>query len=339
MVLEMKRQPTCVASWTQGLLTWCEIQGLDRAALLRCAELDEKDLQRHDARISSGANQAIWEEIQRLRPDDAFGLDFAAFGLRLESYDSLGYLTRSCDDVREAFQMCHRYSRWINEVAEPSMRIEGDRVILTCMPSEGSWPRHFAEARVAMYLTLARSWTGRDWAPRSVRFQHPRPADVSRHTEIFGDRLLFDQEANELELDADILSFPLFTADPKMKALLVERMDEKMRRLPGDDLVNNISRIIASDLPANPPKLEAVAKQLGLGPRTLQRRLATEDTTFQQVADETRQRIAEHYLKERTRSISECSSLVGFSEEAAFRRAFKRWVGVSPRKFRSQSRG
>ncbi|WP_156508573.1 AraC family transcriptional regulator, partial [Oleiphilus sp. HI0132] len=70
---------------------------------------------------------------------------------------------------------------------------------------------------------------------------------------------------------------------------------------------------------------------------TLYRKLKKEQVSFQSLVEEVRQREAERYLKENKVSISEVAFLLGFSELSAFSRAFKRWTGESPAKFRAKS--
>jgi AraC-like DNA-binding protein len=75
---------------------------------------------------------------------------------------------------------------------------------------------------------------------------------------------------------------------------------------------------------------------MALSPRTLQRRLAIEGTSFAEVPDDTRRHIAEAYIKDRALALTDVSYLLGFSEPSAFTRAFQRWFGLAPRQFRNQ---
>ena len=77
---------------------------------------------------------------------------------------------------------------------------------------------------------------------------------------------------------------------------------------------------------------DAIADRLGMSSDTLLRRLKAEGATFEAVLDELRHKMALHYLDGKKVSVNETAYLVGFSEAAAFSRAFKRWTGTSPRK-------
>jgi AraC-like DNA-binding protein len=80
--------------------------------------------------------------------------------------------------------------------------------------------------------------------------------------------------------------------------------------------------------------MDAVADKMALSRQTLFRRLKAEGTTFEKVLDELRHRLALHYLGGKKVSVNETAYLVGFSDPAAFSRAFKRWTGTSPRAMR-----
>jgi AraC-like DNA-binding protein len=85
--------------------------------------------------------------------------------------------------------------------------------------------------------------------------------------------------------------------------------------------------------------MDAVASQLGISRQTLFRKLKAEGVTFAAVLDELRHRMAADYLGARKVSVNETAYLVGFSEPAAFSRAFKRWTGCSPGAMRAATSG
>ena len=79
-----------------------------------------------------------------------------------------------------------------------------------------------------------------------------------------------------------------------------------------------------------------IAGKLCFSRQTLFRKLKTEDVTFEQVLDELRQKLALNYLRANKASVKETARLVGYSDPAAFSRAFKRWTGTSPRTYVSR---
>lgn len=79
--------------------------------------------------------------------------------------------------------------------------------------------------------------------------------------------------------------------------------------------------------------MDTIAGKLGLSRQTLFRKLKAESITFEKILDELRRKLALHYLNGKKVSVNEIAYLLGFSEPAAFSRAFKRWTGSSPRMY------
>jgi AraC-like DNA-binding protein len=94
--------------------------------------------------------------------------------------------------------------------------------------------------------------------------------------------------------------------------------------------------IIATDLAKGEPPIDAVAKKLAMTPRTLQRRLRDEGTTFKAVLEGLRADLAERYLRDKRVGITEVAFLLGYADASAFARAHKRWRGSSPAATRRQ---
>ena len=92
--------------------------------------------------------------------------------------------------------------------------------------------------------------------------------------------------------------------------------------------------MIAKSLSEGIPRVADVARTLGLSVRSLHRRLAQDGLSFRMLTEETRKELAEGLLRDERYSLSEIAFLTGFSEQSAFNRAFKRWIGRSPAQHR-----
>jgi AraC-like DNA-binding protein len=113
-------------------------------------------------------------------------------------------------------------------------------------------------------------------------------------------------------------------------------MDQKPRP---DDIVGLTQNEIMRALHGGDPDRDVVAKRLGMSPRTLQRRLGERDTTYKDLLDTCRKGLAEEHLKRSELALCEIAYLLGFSDQSAFNRAFKRWTGARPREFRLRAQG
>ncbi|MCY1546281.1 Helix-turn-helix domain protein [compost metagenome] len=101
-------------------------------------------------------------------------------------------------------------------------------------------------------------------------------------------------------------------------------------------LPHYVQKLLRNRLPSGNVGVEQVAEQMMLSPRTLQRYLQAEGTSFQRLLDSTRQSMAIRYLRDSSISLTQLSGLLGYTSLGAFSRAFSRWTGTSPQKWKQQ---
>ena len=106
--------------------------------------------------------------------------------------------------------------------------------------------------------------------------------------------------------------------------------------LDQDDIITRVKRAIVQFLPSENCTKQRVASELAMSPSALQQKLATLDTSFQDLLNQIRQSLAMDYMEQSRVSITEMSFLLGFSDTSSFTRAFRRWTGKSPRDFRRE---
>ena len=99
--------------------------------------------------------------------------------------------------------------------------------------------------------------------------------------------------------------------------------------------VESVRRLVHSMLPTGGLDLNLICTQLAVHPRTLQRHLAKEGTSFAALVDEVRREEAERYLRETEMPLGQLAGVLGLSEQSALTRACRRWFGMPP----SQVRG
>lgn len=93
-------------------------------------------------------------------------------------------------------------------------------------------------------------------------------------------------------------------------------------------------RLLLLDAVGGFPTAQAIADQLHLSKRTLYRRLADIEMSYQEILDSTRRRLADEYLAT-SLSVDEIAERLGFSDTSNFRKAYRNWVGISPNEYRA----
>ena len=140
-------------------------------------------------------------------------------------------------------------------------------------------------------------------------------------------------------IGADQLALPVRLADPFLLAMLVRHAEAALAARPAgpDRLRGTVERLVLGRLTNGAPTAGDVADALGIGERTLARRLTAEGAPFRQLVDELRLDLARSYLADPELSLAQVAYLLGYADQSAFSNAFKRWTGRSPRRFRAEA--
>ncbi|OZF48885.1 AraC family transcriptional regulator [Rhodococcus sp. 14-2470-1b] len=257
------------------------------------------------------------------------------FALRLaarQDPDILGPVAiaaRNAETVGDALRGVVKYAH----VYSPALAIElsvGDTeasysvdTVLHRLPHRA----HIVELALGVTLTTVRMMAGQDFHPSRISFQHPRISELSTYREYFGCTAEFGCDRNALDFPRGVLHRHLPRVDPLAYDVAVRYMAGRDTSVAFRDTV---SALIVRSLPAGAASLDGVAALMLLHPRTLQRRLASDGTTFETLADDSRRELALGLLANMDVPLSAVSRQLGYSEPSTLTRSVKRWFGVTP---------
>ena len=298
----------------------------------RATDLSPTLVADQDARISPAQFCVAWAEATRLTgtPDLALAIARAtpagAFGI-------IEYVCRAAATLGDALRKWVRYLNLLDDAVEVALEIDAERAYLRVVrDSEAPAPASH-ELCFALVAKYARELAMQPFRVTRVDFTHT--GDGAAYRAWFDAPVAFSADTTQLVLPRSALDLPLRTSDPALLAILTRAADELARTTSRDPSVTaHVARVLRDLLREDAGSIEEVAKRLGAPPRSLQRRLKEEGTSFQAVRDATRKELAQRYLDARM-SIAEISFLLGFSEPSAFFRAFKRWTGLTPAEARA----
>jgi len=288
--------------------------------------------------LDYAALASLYEAAARLAGDEAFGLR-VGLGTRPQMYGLLGYAAAHAATLGEALsRLAALGGAWTDAVAF-ELRSERGAAVLRYRDQEGvpaGARRQECEQMMAALLTFARSAAGEDLRPVEVRFEHDAPADCRAHRDIFSCTLLFGAPATELLFGEAALARRLPAADPTLGELIRGQAEAAIgRRSVGPPLLRALRALVLDGVRAGrAPSLETAAAALGLGPRTLQRRLGEHGTSWRAVLDRERIGEAKALLADPRLGLARIAFRCGFSEASAFHRAFRRIAGTTPRRYR-----
>lgn len=302
------------------------------AAFWAATDLTPALLADDDARISPAQFCVAWAELTRAtRPAIALSI---AEAIPAGAFGIVEYVCRSAPTVREALQQWVRYLNLLDDAVVVGLVVEGDRAYLRVeVESEAPAPGAH-ELCFALVAQRLRQFSAVPFRITGVDFTHR--GDPAPYRAWFDAPVTFGAPRDQLVMPVAALDASLISSDPALLAILTRAADELKAKAPADpSLQAQVARVLREALRANEGHVELVAKRLGMTSRSLQRRLKEENTSFNEVREQTRRDLTQRYLADNL-SISEISFLLGFSEPSAFFRAFKRWTGMTPIEARRQ---
>lgn len=253
----------------------------------------------------------------------------------LKSLGLVGLLVKYSPDVGTAWRSLVRYFHLHIHGAVMELALDGD---IAELRFEIYHPRvvgtgHLGDAAVATMLNAMHALCGPDWRPIEARFAHRRPKDIRPYRHFFRVPVLFDAEQYALVFAADTLDRPLAGDDPDLRRLLQEQIDALEARY-GEDFPEQVRSVLRTAMPAAHGKADQVAALFSMHRRTLCRRLTACGTSFQELVDEIRYEIARQFLETSDADVSRIAAMLDYADASAFTRAFRRWSGTTPARWR-----
>jgi len=334
----MGRQPSGLARLALVHLDETTRVGLPRADLLREAGLSEEQLRDPDARIPLSAVARIWQATISRSPDPMLGLRLGV-NVRARQFGLVGYTLLFSRTLGGALERLARYSRIVSDllVVELEASAEATWVRLDVQPALRAL-RPAADARLAALVAVCRELSGTPIAPLAVEFPYRRPGDVKDYEKFFRAPLEFSCLCTSFLLGREDLARPVVSSDDALTGYLERLAEQVLSALGAERTIHDqVRRILWQEMTEGVLSVGRAARCLGLSPRTLQRRLREEKTTFAAVLAELRQEMAQPLLRDGRLAVSEVAFLLGYEDVTSFQRAFRHWFGVSPREFRRRA--
>lgn len=316
-------------------------QGVPAADALAGSGIGEGKLHAAATRISYRQMQTVFRNAVRLAPDPGLALR-AGQRMRVTAYGMYGYALLSSPDHAASVDFAVRHHRVMGPVADMVFSREGDRSvysyrsILSSDPDEDLY-RFAIEFQFSSHLTLTTDLYGPGFKFAQVRLAYRAPRHAALYKKIFRCPVLFDQPVDELCFDAAWMSEPTRYADPITNAMAREMCEKSLVEvIQAEGMAADIRRVLIEH-PGRFPSIEAMAAELALNPRTLRRKLDSEQTSYRQILAELRMHLAIGYLRETSMTNEEIASRLGYSDAANFRHAFTRWTQKNPSDFRARN--
>ncbi|HET8731341.1 MAG TPA: AraC family transcriptional regulator ligand-binding domain-containing protein [Moraxellaceae bacterium] len=322
-------------AWVGLLLDWLDQEHLPatelRAAIQRWAQEDIVPL-------------PVWRDLLMrtvaLRPEAGTPLAIGAL-VKPRHVGVLGYLVLASKTLAEALQAYQRYERLFYGANLAEVVIDGAEVEIRWPPHELLPASLHDIVAIAALVTFMNQQVASPPPPTRVVFTlpPPPPAEQAVYEAFFECPVAFGEPQTRVRIPLAYLALPMLHSDPGLRLLLDQQAQALVAAMPDADAFDrSLQQTLLSLLPEGGASVARVAEALHVSVRTLQRRLDGRGVTWQQVLDRSREELARHYLADRALTLSEIALLLGFSEQSAFTRAFRRWTGETPVQVRKRLR-
>lgn len=330
---------TKVATVAEALVS----AGASMADALHGTQLSKTDIASPQTRVSLNQVIECYRNATRLSGDPGFAYQ-AGLRFHVSTYSMYGFAVLSSVDFRQTMKFAIEYHRLATPTASITFRENDGCGIWAVSPLpdlrvDGVLYRFLVEMQIGAHLSLHRDVMGAAFVPREIQLSYGAASDQDRYSALFGCNVLLGQAENQVRFDARWLDGTPQLGNDLTFSALTKLCDELLDDLDlHAGLAGKVRKLLLYNL-AQPLDFEALANRLAMAPRTLRRRLQQENTSYRDLIDELRMRLAVKYLRDTQLTIEQIAVSLGFSETANFRHAFRRWTDQAPNEFRRTPNG
>lgn len=248
----------------------------------------------------------------------------------------VGFLMKQAKNVGAALDDLVRYLHFHDTGAVPFLLRHGKMTELGYVVLDASLPAAdiVHDGALAIACEIMRALCGPKWLPVEVMLSHRAPVNAGRYERHFGVPVRFDAERSSILFATDWLDTQIPSADPALRDMLHEQV-RMMEESDGRTVAEKVRRLMRTVLLSGVSDLDDIASHLQMSPRALERLLKEEGCSFRSLSEDVRYAIAQHWLANTAMSITQIAVALNFSEVSSFSRAFSRWSGLSPARWRA----
>lgn len=306
----------------------------DTAALLRSAHLPEDSFETPPNQVDV-RNELRLLELATQETKDPFFAISAGQTFNPRGTTLLSYVVLNSPTVGDAIEKAVTYARLARGFAklsfyetEHGMFLEIDS-ISKLMRADGA----HNEFRITAFLTSLQIAAETPLPVVEMRFPHELTEEKQiQISDALSINVKQSQRVPGILFDKAVVDIPIRNTDSALLLHLETHVQNLMKELT--PVIGETSSLVQSEITSrlsfNAPTQDEIAKILGMSISTLGRKLAKEGTTYKQLLQDTRKRLAEQYLDDPKLSLSEIAFALGYSDQAAFTNAYKTWTGQSP---------
>lgn len=311
------------------------------AVVCAAADINPNDLNNLEVKVPLETKIAVIQKLLDLTGDKDLGLHIGEKAAP-PMLGKAGHLQQSSKDVLSAFRKTFDFSSTFTSVFNNKMEEKGSEVWLHYEPVK-AWvdaspetARQHLNLVFAATLNFIRLLSGKAVYPLRVMYRTEKEKDTSEHERILQCKQSFNENANCMVFKITDLEVPTLGYNPQLSSMIEKMLQQQVREeQDGVRFTTKVKEAISANYDYDFPQLETIALSLNVTPRTLQRKLQDENTSYRELSDSIRYELASTLLRYEDLTFSEIAYKLGYGELRAFRIAFKQWSGVTPTDYRA----
>ena len=338
----MSTTSTTLTSW--ALLIWKALQagGYDAHTVFKQVGLDSAKLGDGNARYRLEDMTQLWSAAIEETKDPCFGIKAGKLWAPT-TFHALGFAWLASHTLHDALQRLVRYTRIVNNSLSARLEEHGTHLHLMMETSENEQSVHWAEravhcaardAGMVAVITMCRFLMGENFSPVEIYVTRERSLCGDELEKFVGIPITFNSEKNLTLFDRMRAEQRLATGSSELSRVNEDVAMKYLNSIDRSSVIMLVKAKLVEMMPEGQITEEEIANQLNMSLRTLQRKLRDEETSFSTIYKSIRQEMANEYIQDSQMSMTEIAYLLGFSEQANFTRAFRRWYGTSPSEYR-----
>ena len=343
----MKNSGNAVQNYYSTLTGWMiptskamDAHNIDIASALKECDISQDVMADQESRIAAEKLTQLIEYCNTQLARHDFSI-LIAEQFNPGMFHALGYAMMSSNTLQDALERIAHYKRVVSNTCKLVNYEENDQFVFEMQIITYETTNRpvlslvTVETFLATILRFSRELVTLDFSPEKICFTYPKPDhDVSYLEDFFNCEIEFSSNRTAIFFDLEQTKEKLLCGNPLITQSHEKMLDEFMARLDKNDLTHVIKNKIFELLPLGAPSQTEIADYLGMSLRNLQRKLHDQGTSYKEILESTRKKLAMDYIVQQHLSLSEIGYLVGFSSVGNFNRAFKRWTNQTPGDYR-----
>ena len=283
-------------------------------------------------RYHNNIQHKFWQLTEKITADPNIGLQV---GRQLAPFRGqfFEYLFLSSPRFGDALDVALQHYPYFTTAFDIDMQIHNDIVTLNGFEHP---VRHYLECTITIVLSFFNYISRGKFQPSAIWLTYDNSTYQELYISVWNCPVYFNMPVGCIQFDADFLDDQSDSAEPELFEFHQSYLSRQMESVAKQELVFHIESILHEQLRLRCFTLEDIAKQLALHPRKIQQALKDIGSSYEQILNEYREKLARQLLAKTQLKHEEIVYLTGFSEASAFSRAFKYWTGETPSQYRKR---